>query len=195
MQRFVLIENISRFVRQLADSVDDLSRDRLKSLPAAAERELSLLEASEKGVGQPWDHPARHTLAAAQAITDFHTAHEDQPYLAALIDPAPGLEMVAVNKTYERASGLARADVIGKNLFELFPDNPEDPDANGVHNLYDSLRRAAETGMTQGMGLQRYDVQGPDGQWAPRFWRPVNSVIRDTDGHLIYLLHVVEEAI
>ena len=99
--------------------------------------------------------------------------------LAALIDPGAGLTMVDVNKTYEASSGRTREQIVGQSLFELFPDNPNHPDADGTAKLFASLQAVAESGQAHEMGLQRYDTQDAEGVWTARYWRPVNTPLHD----------------
>lgn len=109
------------------------------------------------------------------------------PYM--VIDPRPGLHIVDINDAYARATLTERAAVAGSRLFDTFPDNPDDPAADGVSNLYESLQRAAQTGSSHAMALQRYDVRDDIGSFVQRYWRPVNTPVFDDDGQLVYLLH------
>jgi hypothetical protein len=84
-------------------------------------------------------------------------------------------------------------DVVGKSLFEIFPDNPDDALADGVSNLYASLRIVARTGKPHAMAIQRYDIRNPNGDFIERHWQPINTPIHDADEHLIFLLHHVED--
>jgi len=43
------------------------------------------------------------------------------------------------------------------------------------------------------MNTQRYDIRDPGGTFVERHWQPINSPIHDTAGHLVYLLHHVED--
>lgn len=99
------------------------------------------------------------------------------PY--ALIDA--DLRIRSVNAAFERASAHPRDAMIGRPLFEVFPDNPADVEADGVANLADSLEKTFRRGAQHWMGVQRYDV--PDrqrpGEFLYRVWMPVNSPIRD----------------
>jgi PAS domain-containing protein len=110
-----------------------------------------------------------------------------------LIDPAPGLHIVDINDAYARATLTKRDDVVGHSLFEIFPDNPEDALADGVSNLFTSLRTVVKTGQPHAMVIQRYDIRDPQGQFVERHWQPINSPIHDRDGLLIYILHHVED--
>ena len=196
MDRFVLTENIRRFRQRLAEPLDDASTASLQAMLAASERELALLDAARAGVGTRWDHMSAEDRSDAEteARAWFVHAYAEAPTLAALIDPKPGLAIVDVNGAYEFATGMTYGQLAGKPLFELFPDNPSDPAANGVANLYASLRTVAETGQEHVMALQRYDTRDAHGRWIERYWRPVNRPVLAGDGELVYLLHVVEEA-
>jgi hypothetical protein len=57
-----------------------------------------------------------------------------QPYM--VIDPRPGLHIVDVSVAYARTTLTPRNDTVGRRLFDVFPDNPGDPSADGVANLY-----------------------------------------------------------
>ena len=54
---------------------------------------------------------------------------------------APDFTIVAVNDAYLAATLTRREDLIGRRLFDAFPDNPDDPAADGVANLRASLER------------------------------------------------------
>jgi hypothetical protein len=82
---------------------------------------------------------------------------------------------------------------VGKSLFEVFPDNPNDPLADGIFNLYASLKTVAETGRPHAMAVQRYDVRSPAGGFVERHWQPVNTPLHDQNGRLVFLLHHVED--
>lgn len=194
-QQFVLSENVRHFRARLAEATDASARRVLNDLVTVAERELALLEASVQGVRPVWQKIPSTQLECdrAEVVTWFRANHGGSPLLAALIDPAPGLAMVEVNETYLAATGMTRQEIVGRPLFELFPDNPEDPEADGVKNLYASLRSVAQTGQPHAMALQRYDTHDAAGVWSARYWRPVNSAKLDSQGRVVLLLHVVEE--
>jgi hypothetical protein len=87
----------------------------------------------------------------------------------------------------------SRSDVVGRSLFDIFPDNPDDDRADGVSNLFASLRTVAKTGQPHAMAIQRYDIRDPRGRFVERHWQPINSPLHDQNGVLIYLLHHVED--
>ena len=51
---------------------------------------------------------------------------------------------MAASSAYLRATLTRREDLLGRGIFEAFPDDPEDPGATGVINLRASLERVLE---------------------------------------------------
>jgi hypothetical protein len=92
-----------------------------------------------------------------------------------LIDPRPGLHIVDANKLYSAAAMIEVARVVGEKMFDVFPDNPDDPSADGVANLFASLATVAQTRQPNAMAVQRYDVRDARGNFVERYWQPVNS--------------------
>lgn len=111
------------------------------------------------------------------------------PYLVL----TPDLRIVTANAAYLEATMTTREDLRGRDIFEAFPDNPDDPAATGTHNLRASLDRVRRTLAPDTMAIQKYDVRNPDGRFVERFWSPINSPVLGADGKLEYILHRVED--
>jgi PAS domain S-box-containing protein len=109
-----------------------------------------------------------------------------------LATDAPRFTMVAANDARLRATMTRREDVIGRPLFEVFPDNPTDPGATGVRNLRASLYEVLRTGKPHRMALQKYDIRTPKGDFEERYWDPLNTPVFD-GGNVIYIIHRVED--
>ncbi|MBE2315604.1 response regulator [Solirubrobacter sp. CPCC 204708] len=86
-----------------------------------------------------------------------------------------------------------REAIVGRGLFDVFPDNPDDGAATGEANLGASLRRVIDTGKPHTMATQKYDIRSPDGSFEARYWSPVNSPVFDAAGQLAYIIHRVED--
>jgi PAS domain-containing protein len=195
VQRFILQENIKLLRTRLSAAAGEDDRRRVRDILAAVERELATLDSMKAGVLAPGarigaepDPAAREALIAA-----FLTEYGQSPEPATLIDPAPGLIYVETNASYLAVTDLTRDEIVGRSLFERFPDNPEDPSADGIHSLYTLLRQVAETRQTGALELMRYDLQGPDGAFHERYWQPVASALMDSAGNLVLLRVVVCE--
>jgi len=106
---------------------------------------------------------------------------------------APDLTIVAATDDYVRVSMQPRAAMIGRSLFDVFPDNPDDPAADGVKNLRASLDRVRAGRIADAMAVQRYDVRDSHGVFEERFWRPSNTPVLDAQGELLYIVHSVDD--
>jgi PAS domain-containing protein len=104
------------------------------------------------------------------------------------------LRIVEANDAYLTATLQRRDTLVGRDLFEAFPDNPGDTGACGVRNLTASLERACRQLQRDAMPLQRYDVRSPDGKWRRRYWHPVNWTIVDERRSVIAIVHHVVDA-
>jgi len=125
---------------------------------------------------------------------DFWAVFESAPDIYLLLAPdPPRFTMLAANDARLRATETRYEDVIGRPLFEIFPDNPADPEATGVRNLRSSLEEVLRTGLPRRMGLQKYDIRNAHGVFEERYWEPLNAPVFDDDGRLLYLIHRVED--
>ena len=62
---------------------------------------------------------------------NFHALFESVPGLYLVL--SPDLTIVAVSDAYLRATMTERENILGRRLFNVFPDNSDDPSASGVH--------------------------------------------------------------
>ena len=108
----------------------------------------------------------------------------------------PEFTIVAVSDSYLHATMTRREAIVGKGLFEVFPDNPEDPAATGVNNLSISLNKVLANRQADQMAIQKYDVRRPaeeGGGWEERHWSPLNTPVLNAAGELIFIIHRVED--
>ncbi len=105
----------------------------------------------------------------------------------------PGLLIEAVSEAYLAATLTRRADLLGRHLFDAFPDNPDAPEAQGVSNLRTSLEEVLATGLPHEMARQHYDVPDParPGHFVERHWLPRNTPVLDAQGRVSHIIHAV----
>lgn len=124
----------------------------------------------------------------------FKAIFEDGPSLYMVLDPA--LNILALSNKYLHATQTRREDIVGRYIFDVFPDNPDDPHATGVRNLKTSLQTVIETGEAHTMAIQKYDIRvsGDEGpKFVERYWSPVNCPVFGFDKELLYIVHRVED--
>ncbi len=124
---------------------------------------------------------------------DYAEAFRQLPVPVVLIKP--DLVIADANAAYLQVVGRTREELVGRDTFEAFPDNPSDPDATGVRNMRDSMLRVFATGEPEAVAFQRYDVEVPrsPGVFAERFWCPVNAPVFGPDGNVVLIAQCVEE--
>jgi PAS domain S-box-containing protein len=102
-------------------------------------------------------------------------------------------EIVAANPAYTESTGKTLDDLIGRGLFDVFPE--PDPEVHGERNVRASLGRVMETGQQHTMALQRYDVpvEGKPGSFEERWWALINSPIAGPDSAVEWILIRAED--
>ena len=100
--------------------------------------------------------------ATMPTLPDFRALFEGAPNLYLVL--TPDLQIVAVSDFYCRDTMTERASILGRGLFEVFPDNPDDPNADGVRNLRASLMRVLQYRRADAMEIQKYDIQRPEAE-------------------------------
>ena len=127
-------------------------------------------------------------------LPDFQALFESGPGLNLVLDP--DLTIVAASDAYLSATMTKRSDIVGKPLFDVFPDNPDDHAATGVDNLRTSLERVQRDLVADTVAVQKYDIRRPEsegGGFEVRYWSPRNSPVLGRDGKLAYIFNRVED--
>jgi PAS domain S-box-containing protein len=105
---------------------------------------------------------------------------------------APKYTIVYVNDAYLKTTIATENDIIGKGISEVFPDNPNNPNANGVKALTLSLATTLQTQQPQKMVCQQYDIpiRGTD-KFEQRYFDCENIPILNNNGKVEYILHTI----
>ncbi|MGV3742436.1 MAG: PAS domain S-box protein [Burkholderiaceae bacterium] len=132
-------------------------------------------------------------------------ASDEKNYFRAMFEASPepyivltpdDYRIVAANQARLTVTRTRREDIIGRKLFDLFPDDPNDPSATGVKNLRASLERVKQRREIDIMPVQRYPIRMPEeegGEFVERYWTPVNSPVLNEDGSIACIIHRVED--
>ena len=126
------------------------------------------------------------------APVDFRALFEKSPGLYLILDPR--LRIVAASDAYCQTTGIERDAVLGRDIFEVFPDDESRDGANGVANLRTSLERVLRLRRPDTMAIQRYDIARPQsegGGFVEKHWNPRNSPILGDDGEVRWIIHRV----
>jgi len=120
---------------------------------------------------------------------NFEALFRASPNPYVLLDPA--FTIVAMNEAYLRATMRKREDLVGRNLFEAFPS---DPDSAGHRQLRTSLERVTREGQPDHLPLIHYDIALRDGRgFEERYWSATHTPLFDEAGQLAFILqHTVD---
>lgn len=105
-------------------------------------------------------------------------------------------EIIDASDAYLQATMVQRKDVIGRLIFDVFPDNPDDLHATGSRNLRASLENVLKNKAPDTMAVQQYDVRTPEekgGCFEVRYWSPINLPVFDENHEVQCIIHRVED--
>lgn len=127
-------------------------------------------------------------------ITDFSLIFQSLPgnYIILLPD-TPRFTIAAYNETRAKETFTGPED-LGKGIFEAFPDNPDDPLADGVAKLRYSLEKVLADKLPHEMALQKYDIPNADNSgFEERYWLPKNIPVISENNEVAYIIHYVRD--
>lgn len=131
---------------------------------------------------------------ASRPTPDFRLIFESMP--GAYIVLTPDYTIAAVSDAYTRATMTTRAELLGRPLFDVFPENPDEPAAAGMHDIRESLDRVRRNHTPDTIPLQRYDIRNPafeGGGYEERYWSLISSPVFDVNQELVYIIHRVDD--
>lgn len=135
---------------------------------------------------EPGVSALREVLRVRASFRGYDRAGALQASDAPLLVIDTDLVIRDMNPEYLRVTGRTREELLEAPLFAAFPDNPDDPEADGAANLSASFERVFSGGCRDHMPLQRYDIPVCGAAaFARRYWVLVNSPLHDGSGRLI----------
>lgn len=105
----------------------------------------------------------------------------------------PELYIMDASNAYLNATLTKREDVIGRYIFDVFPDNPNEANATGEFNLKASLKRVLKFKKQDTMPVQKYDIRNADGKFLERYWDPANIPVFNAKGEVQLIIHTAKD--
>lgn len=136
----------------------------------------------------------RHEAEAARAT--LRTIFESVPGSCIVLTPDDEYHIVGATEAYLQATMTRRADIIERPLFEVFPNDPDEPGCASVGVTRASLERVRENRASHVMGVHRFPIPRPREQgngFEERYWSSINAPVLNKDGELLYIIHRVED--
>ncbi len=127
-------------------------------------------------------------------IVNFESIFRVSPNPYMLLDRE--LRFVAVNEAYLRVTSSRFEDIVGRNLFEVFPNDPGDPANQSSALLRESLLKVLETKAVDVLAFIPYAITVErNGQTVSeaRIWSATHTPILDDTGEVAFILqHTVD---
>jgi PAS domain-containing protein len=124
---------------------------------------------------------------------DYLAVFQQLPVPVLLLTPE--FAVADANAAFLSGAGRTRGELLGRNVFDTFQEDPSDPGATGVHNSCASLRRVLATGQPDVIEFQRYDIEVPGrpGVFEKHFYSAVNAPVFGPDGPVVLIANCGED--
>lgn len=125
---------------------------------------------------------------------DFEVLFDSAPNPYMVLDHE--LRFVAANAAYLEVTASKRDQLIGRRLFDLFPNDPSDPSNVPAQMLRRSLERVLATGQRDHLAYIPYRVPKQVGgkvEEQMRYWSATHCPVLDAEGKVCFILqHTVD---
>lgn len=126
---------------------------------------------------------------------DYQSIIRSAPDLYLLV--SPDLKILDASDAYLKATMVTRENIVGQYVFDIFPNNPADPNSLSTKNKFlQGIELILKNKTPFLMPIQKYDIRQPDavgGTYEIRYWSPQTLPIFDANHEVKYLLHRVED--
>jgi PAS domain S-box-containing protein len=124
---------------------------------------------------------------------DYAAVYQQLPIPVLLLTPE--FAVADVNLAFQQTTGRTREELLGRIIFDAFPEDPKDPDAHMVRDSIASLGRVLTTGEPDAREFQKGYVEEPGspGHFARHYWSGVNAPVFGPDGSVALIASVSED--
>jgi PAS domain S-box-containing protein len=116
---------------------------------------------------------------------DFEAIFREAPNPYVLLDT--GLRIVDMNAAYLRATNSERDRIVGRYIFDAFPDGDDSPNSGGIEMVRQSLLKVIEERRPDHLALVEYSIEGQDG-YDRRYWSATHVPIFGSGGEVAFVL-------
>lgn len=127
------------------------------------------------------------------SVIDYRAILEAVPDLYLILNTE--LAVIAVSNAYLKAIGSTRETIMGRSIFEIFPESPNDK-SPVVKNLRESLERVMTTKKSDIMPVHRFDIHflgAPENEFVERYWSPISTPVLDAENNIEYIVHRIND--
>ena len=130
----------------------------------------------------------------SEHTVDYIVLFEALPGSFLILAPdAPHYTILAISDELLASTSRERTAVVGKSVFEAYPENPQASTSTGPSNFRLSLQNAVHAKKPDQMPLVRYDVQNGEGVFEARYWSASSKPVLDHQGEVLYIIHATRD--
>lgn len=121
--------------------------------------------------------------------SDYRALFHASPYPYLVV--APDLTIIGASDTYLRSVQRTAEDIVGRYIFDAFPENPDTPETTDISEVKASLLRALAKGERDTTAFVRYavPVDTDEGRkFEERYWSTVHTPVLDDDGKPLFVV-------
>lgn len=125
---------------------------------------------------------------------DFIKIFEQSSELLVVIDT--NFTILAASDAFLKTTSTVRENIVGRNLFDVFPDNPDDKTANGESIVRASFNRVIKNKTKDALPVTKYDIsklESEGGGFEVKYWQAISSPILDENNNVKYIIHRTED--
>ena len=127
-----------------------------------------------------------HALFAASPV----------PFIVFAPDP-PDFTITGANDAYFAATYSTREQIIGRKVFEVFPDDPTrdqtEENTQGPEILRKMLNGVLASRRPYSIPRTRYDLIDPSGRFEEHWWVAISAPVLDADGQVSAIIHQITD--
>ena len=120
---------------------------------------------------------------------DFKALFDASPYPYLLLS-APDLTIIGANAAYLRSTGKTGQEILGRYVFDAFPENPDEPESTNVAEVRTSIERAIATRLPDTTPFLRYAVPHETAEgtvFREIYWSAVHTPVLGADGEVAFV--------
>jgi len=125
---------------------------------------------------------------------DYIKIFEQTSELLVVIDTH--FAIMAASDSFLKATTTVRENIVGRDIFEVFPDNPDDKTANGESIIRASFNWVIKNKTKDALPVVKYDIPKPEsegGGFDVKYWQATNSPILDEKNNVKYIVQRAED--
>ncbi|MET0391166.1 MAG: ATP-binding protein [Polyangiales bacterium] len=123
---------------------------------------------------------------------DFRAVFDASPNAYMLLDRE--LRYVYANRVYLQLTGSDLASLVGRHVFDLFPNDPDDPNNRSARLLRESFEKVLQTKHRDVIAFLPYSVaEVLGGKPVVRLWSASHEPVLDDDGEVAFILQQTTE--